>query len=223
MNILKGLIIKDLLQLKSYKKTLIMFIMIFLITSLTQENVEDVSMLIIMLTLGFGMFSIATFNYDEQAKADRYILTLPLTKKDIVLSKYILVICSTIVGAILGMIASFVIIFAMSKEMVNIKDMISLGLGGILGIGIVEAIQIPCIYKWGAERGRIQLLIVVAIITLLVGGLFFLGDKMNINLEENCVMDMLSNFLPIILVAITAIIYYFSYKVSYKIYSKKEI
>ena len=182
MNILKGLIIKDLLQLKSYKKTLIMFIMIFLITSLTQENVEDVSMLIIMLTLGFGMFSIATFNYDEQAKADRYILTLPLTKKDIVLSKYILVICSTIVGAILGMIASFVIIFAMSKEMVNIKDMISLGLGGILGIGIVEAIQIPCIYKWGAERGRIQLLIVVAIITLLVGGLFFLGDKMNINL-----------------------------------------
>lgn len=38
-------------------------------------------MITVMLILGFGMFGMATFNYDEQSKADGYILTFPVTKK----------------------------------------------------------------------------------------------------------------------------------------------
>ena len=89
MNVIKGLITKDILQLKTYKKTLIIFIVIFTLTSISGEGGIG-NMLAIMLTLGFGMFSMASFNYDELNKADRYILTLPLTKKEVVLSKYIL-------------------------------------------------------------------------------------------------------------------------------------
>lgn len=224
MNIIKGLIIKDLLQLKSYKKTLIIFVLIFILTGIAQENIKGVgSMIAIMLTLGFGMFSIATFNYDEQSKADRYILTLPLTKKEIVLSKYILVIGSTVIGAILGTIASFVIVFAISKEFPNIQDMIFLALGGILGVGVIESIQIPCIYKWGTEKGRIQLFIVVAVVALLVGGIFFIGEKMNINLSMKHIIKIINIFLPFILILATIVIYYISYKVAYRMYSKKEI
>ena len=54
-----------------------------------------------MLTLGFGMFSMSSFNYDELNKADRYILTFSLTKKQVVVSKYILVIGSTVIVSIL--------------------------------------------------------------------------------------------------------------------------
>ena len=64
MSIIKGLVIKDLLQLKSYKKTLIIYILIFCISSLSLENGIE-NMLVVMLTLGLGMFSIASFNYDE--------------------------------------------------------------------------------------------------------------------------------------------------------------
>lgn len=224
MNIKKGLIIKDLLQLKSYKKTLIIFVLIFILTGIAQENIKGVgSMIAIMLTLGFGMFSIATFNYDEQSKADRYILTLPLTKKEIVLSKYILVIGSTVIGAILGTIASFVIVFAISKELPNIQDMIFLALGGILGVGVIESIQIPCIYKWGAEKGRIQLFIVAAVVALLAGGIFFIGEKMNINLSMKHIIKIINIFLPFILILATIVIYYISYKVAYRMYNKKEI
>lgn len=224
MNIIKGLITKDLLQLKSYKKTLIIFVLIFILTGIAQENIKGVgSMIAIMLTLGFGMFSIATFNYDEQSKADRYILTLPLTKKEIVLSKYILVIGSTVIGAILGTITSFVIVFAISKELPNIQDMIFLALGGILGVGVIESIQIPCIYKWGVEKGRIQLFIVAAVVALLAGGIFFIGEKMNINLSMKNIINIINNFLPFILILATVVIYYISYKVAYRMYSKKEI
>ena len=119
MNVIKGLITKDILQLKSYKKTLIIFIIVFALTSISaQDGVEN--MLVIMLTLGFGMFSMASFNYDEFNKADRYILTLPLTKKEVVLSKYILVIGSTVMGSIIGIMLSYIVTFAMNKQVPNI-------------------------------------------------------------------------------------------------------
>lgn len=218
MNVIKGLIIKDILQLKTYKKTLFIFIIIFILTSLSvQEGIEN--MLVIMLTLGFGMFSMASFNYDEFNKADRYVLTLPLTKKEVVLSKYFFIICSTLVGSILGIILSYVVTFAMTNQIPNIEKIISVGLGGILGIGIIEGIQIPCVYKWGAEKGRIQMVI----LTALLGVILCIGAKTNIQVPTNNILNILNNFLPLIFIGVTIIIYFISYKVSYKIYVKKEI
>ena len=107
MSKIKGLIIKDLLQLKSYKRTLIVFILVFVATSIAQEQTRN--LLTIMITLGLGMVGIATFSYDEMAKADKYILTLPVTKKEVVLAKYILIVWSTIVGAILGVILNIIL------------------------------------------------------------------------------------------------------------------
>lgn len=222
MNIIKGLIIKDILQLKSYKKTLIVFIIIFTLTSISQESKVG-NILAIMLTLGFGMFSMASFNYDELSKSDRYILTLPLTKKEVVLSKYILVICSTVIGSIIGMTLSYIFTFIINKQVPNIVELISVGLGGILGIGLVEGLQIPCVYKWGAEKGRIQMVIVTALVALLAGGILFVGEKANIQLPTNSILNIFNTFLPLIFIGLTAIIYYVSYKVAYKIYARKEI
>lgn len=224
MNSIKGLIIKDILQLKSYKKSLIMFILIFFVLMIAQKNTEGIeNVLTVMMTLIFGMFAIATFNYDESAKADRYILTLPLTKKEILLSKYILIICSTIVGSILGALVNFIIAFVINVQLPNIQELIAIGLGGILGTGFIQAIQIPCIYKYGSERGRIQVFIIVAVIAVIIGGIFFIGDKININLPINNILNIVDNFLPVIFIIVTAIIYYISYNITYKIYSKKEI
>lgn len=221
MNIIKGLITKDLLQLKSYRKSLVIFILIFVVTGIEQGIEEMGGYISIMLTLAFGMFSIATFSYDEQAKADRYIMTLPLTREEIVLSKYVLIMLSTIVGAILGIIVSSAIVYLNLKSLPDIQELISMAIGGIFGIGIVEAIQVPCIYKLGAERGRVQIFIVIAIIAFILGGIFFLGEKMSINLPVD--LNLINQFMPIILVVVTLLMYYISYRISCKIYSKKEI
>lgn len=223
MNIISGLITKDLLQLKSYRRTLIIYVLIFVLTGIAQETTKGVGVMIaLMLTLGFGMFSMATFNYDEQSKTDRYILTFPLNKKEILLSKYILIVSSTIIGSIVGIIASFIIVFIIDGQFPNFYDYINVALAGILGVGLIESIQIPCVYKWGAEKGRIQMFIVAAIILLLIGGVFFIGQRSNINLSLNEIHNVIINSLPIILILTTIIIYYISYRISYKIYKNKE-
>lgn len=220
MNIIKGLILKDLLQLKSYKRTLIVYILIFILTGFAQETTKGIGVMVaVMLTLGFGMFSMASFNYDEQAKSDRYFLTFPLTKRNILLAKYILVILSTIVGAIVGVLASILIIYFIDKQFPNINDILYTILGGIFGVGLIEAIQIPCVYKWGAEKGRIQMFIVAALIVVLALGVLSFASDLNISILAN----KTENFIPIVLTLLIILIYYISYKVSYKIYKNKEV
>lgn len=106
--------------------------------------------------------------------------------------------------------------------MPNMYNYINVALVGILGVGLIEAIQIPCVYKWGAEKGRIQMFIVSAIILLLIGGIFLIGQNADFHLPINNILKMINNFLPIILILATLILYYFSYIVSYKIYKNKE-
>ena len=224
MNRIKGLIIKDLLQLKTYRKTLILFIFVFVVSGMQQETMYSaMSMITIMLILVFGMVGIGTFSYDEMAKADRYILTLPLTRKEVVRAKYVLVILLTLIGAVVGVLASGIISYVMSKELPDFLELISYALGGILGIAFVEGIQIPCIYKFGAEKGRIQIFIVIAIMAFLLGGIFYIGEKININLPVNNILNILTNYMPLVLLTATVIIYFVSYKIAYKLYSKKEI
>lgn len=223
MNAIKGLIIKDLLQLKSYKRTLIIFIMIFVLTAVVQENA--VQILPVMLTVGVGMFSISSFSYDEMNKADRYILALPISKKQIILSKYIFAIATTVIGSILGILVSYIFMIITNKEITNILEIILTGITGILAVGIIQAIQIPCIYKWGAEKARIQMFLMIIVLAFIIGGIVFLAENVmeRVNLPIDNIMNMINIYLPIILLIAIAIIYYISYKVSYKIYSKKEI
>lgn len=221
---MKGLIIKDLLQLKSYLKTLIIFMFIFICVSLEPQNTNTDGIFTVMMTLGLGMFGMATFSYDEMAKANKYILTFPLKRKEVVLSKYVLQFLLTMTGAILGMILSFVISLILNKGIPNIIDLISIALGGMFGIGLVEAIQIPCFYKVGAEKGRIYMFIITVVVAFLAGAIIMLGEKIVANFSIN--LDFMNNILesifPLILFALILLEYFVSYKISYKIYSKKE-
>lgn len=222
MNVIKGLIIKDILQLKNYRKTLILFILIFILVSTAEiEGIGNV--LGLMLTLAFTMFSMASFNYDELNNTDRYILTLPLTKKQVVLSKYIFVVCSTLIGSIIGTILGAILTYVINKQIPNIGEIITIGLGGILEIGLIEAIQIPCIYKWGAEKGKIQMVLITDLVIALTAGIVFIGKKTNIQFPVNNISDVFNKFLPLIFIVTTIIIYYISFKIAYKIYNKKEI
>ncbi len=221
MNIIKGLMIKDLLQLKSYKKSLIISLVIYILIAMSQSNINGISgMLIIMLTLLFGMYSIASFNYDEVSKSDKFILTLPLTRKEIILSKYIFVIGSTILGCVFSLVISFLVTFIFTKSIPNILEFLYLGIGAIFGIGIIESIQIPCIYKWGAEKGRLQMFVLIILMSFLLGGISYLTFDMT-NISN--IINLIEKILPFILLILAVIMYFISYKVSYKIYIKKEV
>ncbi len=225
MNVIKGLLKKDLLNLASYKQSLLVIIAFLAIFSAFNKGM--VQFMPIAVSTAMGMIVLSTFNYDEIAKADSFILSFPTNRKEVVKEKYILVINSMILGGIIGIILT--IVFNSLIRMVNpefqviieYNSLLMTTLSGIFGIALVEAIQIPSIYKWGAEKGRIQMFILIFLIIAIIVGGVFLFSHLELGIDLEAIGNFLSNYGLIILIITTMVMLYISYKISCKIYCKK--
>ena len=223
MNGIKGLIVKDLLNLSHYKFSLLIIIVVFI--GLGVSSKSSLTFMPIMLMTAIGMIGLSTFSYDEISKADKYLLTFPTNKKEMVKAKYILIIGMIIIGAIVSIIVTYGINYIVYSEIPDIKPILTMVLGGVFGISLVEAIQIPSIYKWGAEKGRIQMFVLIILIGALIGGLVFLitSAGLSVQFNTNQILEFIKNFGTYILIAVILLMYLLSYKLSCKIYMKKEI
>ena len=225
MNMIKGLIKKDLYNLSSYKTSLIIVIIFCGIAIIGTGNINFGPIIICTI---IGMISLSTFSYDEISKSNKYILTLPTNRKEIIKAKYILAVGSTILGGILGIILTIIIANIMNYVRpenlidLNYESLITTTIGGMFGISLIQAIQIPSIYKWGAEKGRVQMFILVFILIVLVAGVGYLIMKSSFNIDLSKIENIMQQYGLILLLALMAVMYYISYKVSNKIYNKKE-
>lgn len=222
---IKGLIKKDLYNLASYKTSLIIII---LFCGIAIIGTKAVSIAPIVICAIVGMISLSTFNYDEIAKSNKYTLTLPTNKKEIIKSKFILAIGGAILGGIIGLLLTILVTNILNyfkpEDLIHIdyKELLITTIAGIWGISLVQAIQIPSIYKWGAEKGRIQMFILVFILIIAIAGIGFLITKTSLNINMQEIENFMNRFGIILLVASMVIMYFVSYKLSYKIYKNKE-
>ena len=221
MKIIKELIVKDILQLKSYWKSLALIAVIFILSAIPQDEGQGsiAVMLPIMMALGFGMFSIASFNYDESSKADRYILTMPVNRKNIVLAKYILTFSATAIGTVIGIIISLGILTFIQTACFDMSELIVGAIGGMFGIGLIQSIQIPCIYKMGAEKGRIFAILIAMVAGILAGSVAFItvdsGTEVSTSIDDTIIGAILG--------VAMLISYFISYLISCRIFEKKEM
>ena len=222
---MKGLIKKDLYNLASYKSSLIIMVLFCGIAIIGTKAINFAPIIICTI---LGMIALSTFSYDEISKSNKYLLTLPTNKKEIVKEKFILAIGATILGGILGLLLTIIVInvtnYVKPENMINIdyESLITTTIGGMWGISLIHAIQIPSIYKWGAEKGRIQMFILFFAIIAIVVGIGFLIAKANFNIDIEMLKDFINKFGLIFLVVLMIVMYYVSYKISYKIYKNKE-
>lgn len=207
---MKGLIIKDILNLKNYGRSILLIVAFYGIFAYT---INDAGFLGGMIVLLMTMMSISSFSYDDLAKWDKYALSLPISRKDMVMSKYLLSIIFIVLGAAL----SFVIVFAMSniKNSVNLRELLlqtySLSAVAIIFISVL----MPLLYKFGVEKSRIMIMAVFAIPTLLL----VLLSKLGIAKPSEDQLMFLLKMSPIIVIAVMMI----SAFISYNIYKKKDM
>ena len=222
---IKSLLKKDLYNLSNYKTSLIIII-IFCGIAIIGTNAINYAPIIICAII--GMISLSTFSYDELANSNRYILTLPTNRKEIVIEKFILAIGATILGGIIGFILTIVVANIMNylrpENIINIdyESLITVTLSGMFGISLIQAIQIPSIYKWGAEKGRIQMFILLFILVLLIVGIVYFALEAGFNVNMEMIEGFISKYGLILLVLLMIGMYYVSYKISYRIYKNKE-
>lgn len=207
---MKGLIMKDLLNLKKYAK---LVAGMFLILTVYAIVLKDATFLTAMIPLYFTMMTISSFSYDDLAKWDSYALSMPITRKDMVLSKYLLALILQVVGTVI----SIVITITISSIGGDILDWDQIKfLAAIMGaVTLFTIIILPLIYKFGVEKSRIFILAVCFVPTILV---VLVGKTGLTPPTEDQIMSVIYLFPIMIILAIAA-----SFMISCKIYMNKDM
>lgn len=209
-----GLMLKDILALKKYSRTLLLLCGFYMIWGLAMDNVSMVGGI---LTLLFSMMVITSFYYDDMAKWDAYALTLPVTRRDIITSKYLLSLFLIVVGSILSLI--FMTVLTLIKKDPVTPDLFIM-MAAMLGIAVFfQSIIIPIIIKLGTEKARIAMFGVFLLPTLLIMGI----SKLGIPKPSDAFLHLLELYLPWIAGCTILIIFTISYYISIHFMEQKEI
>ena len=217
---MKGLIIKDLCVLKNQMKTLLLVLAFFIIFSIINE---DATFILFLVPFYMIMILITTFNYDEFNKWDSYCNSLPLSRKEIVKSKYILFNTTSLIVLIVGILSSFII--PNFIENTTFESLFASIIGVAFGICLVISLLIPFYYKFGSSKGRIMLFLCIVILALLIGmitSLDIFNNKEIMNLL-NSLNNLSIGMITLLLIIVTIIIMTISYYISVRIYKNKEL
>lgn len=207
-----GLIKKDLLMIKSNLKILIILFAVY--GFMAYQGEMNLSYILPFMSV---VIMISTFSYDAFNKWDAYAITLPDGRKNSVRAKYlatlILIVLTTIIISVLTMFISYT-----QTKIIDVENVFSTILGAVFATTLLQSFMYPAIYKFGLEKARIGIFIVVFGVGI-IGG--FMAKSINFEALFQS-LDALDNYWMIILPVFMVVMLYLSYKLSEKIYKKKE-
>ncbi len=205
-----SLVLKDLLNLQSYLRTIFVFVIFYTVLSFTMA---DVSLVAGMLIILFAMIPISSFSYDQQAKWDVFSQTLPVTRKQIVQGKYIVALLFIVLGFVLSFVITVIATVLKGETLDLMELLIGNGMIALTGL-ILLAIMIPLIYKFGVEKSRMMLMTIALVPTL--------GVMLLANLGFTIPSDFNWELVGYIIPAVAAIGFVISFMISTRIYSAKD-
>ena len=155
-----------------------------------------------------------SFSYDEYQGGMKYILTLPITRKQYVQSKYLLALVLGMIGTGIGMLVQMLPL--MTGEAT--KEVFVLIPTSGMTVLLLSAVNIPMLLRFGAERGRLLAAATLIAVIVVVGAAVVVPMKM-LGISPGDVDVWMACGVLSVVVAMALLISYF---VSLRIIEKKE-
>lgn len=151
---MSGLIYKEVCMFKSQFKNWIYGILILGVYGIVFKTL---SMLFMLVALVGVMSCITTFTYDRQYRCDEYVAAMPVSRKKIVVSKYIFLLLVDLMMTVV----TIILVVAVAPFL---KENILSALGAVMGVLAVtillQILVLPLLYAWGPEKARFAFLII---------------------------------------------------------------
>ena len=203
---MKGLLLKDWYLSVKYLRSLFVIIIAFMAASVFQP---DNTFFTIYPCVMVAMLPVSLFSYDDREKWNVYVQAFPVSRKKYVTEKYLF-------GAI--SVVSYLVLMSLFYLFVGMEGLgetftVSLSLG-LLASGIM----LPILFRFGAEKGRIAYLIFIGLVVG-VCGIMALGLKDGRIIGYLHIAPVSNWGICLIVVALYAL----SWRLSIKLYSKREL
>ena len=206
-----ALILKDIATLK---KTLLLSITLSIALVVYGVYENEIFMIPLICTMIPLILTAIAFGYDTKSKFEQFAFSMPIKKSSFVLSKLFF----AFVFGLFGSVCLFVQLVIKSE--MSIDNIIFISLITLVASVLISSIQLPFILKYGAEKGRLIMVLTYFIVFALSSLL-----KAKSDLLTNVVEFFLNNsrvmiFLGIVFVSI--VIIGMAIKISILIMDKKE-
>lgn len=215
---MKGLIIKDFKLLMMQKSFFITLAFVAVFFSITTDSVFVIG----FLTMICSMFVLSTISYDEFDNGNAFLFSLPITRKGYVIEKYIFGIMIGVISLVLSTIIACILTLFLNGTITN--DLFLVSLFYIPVVLVLQSLMLPLQIKFGSEKSRIAIFIVVAIIFIIGYGFNELIRILNVDFTSlvNTVLTMNVSMILMIIMFLSLIIMFISCKISMKIIKNKE-
>lgn len=205
---MNALIIKDIATLK---KTILLSFVICIALSVYAIYSKTLIMIPLMCAFMPLILNSIAFGYDVQSKFEQFAFSMPIKKSSYVFSKLFFAFAFSLVASII------IFIYLFTEGSLGLDKIIILSLLSIVSINLLPAIQLPFILKFGAEKGRIivmiTFLIIFAISNLLKEKLGIIPNLFSLYSFKMTTMGIIVLFLIVLGISI---------KISIKIMEKKQ-
>lgn len=199
-----SLVYKDLTNLKQQAKIYFVIIAVWVVVALTQKSPEFLGGVLSVFAV---LVAITAYAYDEKAGWDKYALTMPVGRREIVLSKYILSCLVLGCGMLLFVVLNIVLHTRPEEFWPLTCTFLAVGL---LALEVI----LPVIFQFGVEKGRI----IIMLIFLLPSIIAMVADGIYLPVAPFLLMEHSHLFA----VALGMILFPVSVAISYRVYAKKE-
>lgn len=214
---MNGLLYKDLLNLRSNFKYLAFMILVFSVVFIPLGN--ELPVLIILAMFG-AMLPTKAITYDVSSRWDRYAATLPLTPRELVKSKYLLMLIAVLAGGAVALLISAVMVALMPETGVflsKIGPVPLVALFVVFGL-LLGSVMLPLALRFGAEKMQYIIMIIVLIPILMVIGLMYLLETVGVGIGTPSLALLIAAAAMMTVAAM-----WISYRISAGIYARKEL
>ena len=174
---MKGLLVKDF-RLVLQNNRMFAILGIVAVIFYASQGAEASGFVISYVTMLCGMLVLSTISTDEFDNSILFLMTLPVTKKTYALEKYVFTFCISFAGWFVATAVSLLITNGERGELF----LISIVIFAVLLLFFM--LLLPIQLKYGGEKGRMVLLIIVALIMLAGFGIKELGKRIFDSQEE---------------------------------------
>jgi len=201
---MKGFLRKDLYLTLGYCRSIFLIIVVFVVIGTMQE---DNFFFLLYPAIMVSLLSVSLLSYDERENFCAYAATMPLPRSAYVTAKYLIgigygLICVILIVAIQGIVWQY-----------SGKDLLFFAAVLTLLVVFVPAVTLPCMFKFGVEKGRL-------IYYVMLGGSTVIA-LLFMNLSKTG--KVMSSSLLFLLISLGAVLLFvISWFLSVKFYSQRE-
>lgn len=209
---MKALLLKDFYVTAKYGRSYLLIIAVFTVVSVLSPESFYFSAYLCMIT---GMLPITLMAYDERSKWTEYSGTLPYSKVEIVLSKYLM----GILVQAAAVLASVLIKIAVRGFDRILSDILVYAYGFSITL-VMMGVILPFMFWFGVEKGRIAYYILVGVIFAVI---FVITNYAGENEEPLSVSENGSPFGTFAIILAAVGLYIVSCLISVAVYKRREV